>query len=176
MATTISSDPVLSGPAPPADLQTRPHASRTGGHAGRATQSTAMQAVVQDRYGSSRALKVRDIDKPAVGHDDVLVRVRAAGLASGDLRMMTGTPYLMRIMGFGLRAPKARVRGLDVAGTIEAIGNNVFGTCDGSFAEYACAPAGKLAHKPANLTFEQAAAVPVSAVTALQALRDKGEI
>ena len=185
MATTISSDPVLSGPAPPADLQTRPHASRTGGHAGRATQSTAMQAVVQDRYGSSRVLKVRDIDKPAVGHDDVLVRVRAAGLASGDLHMMTGTPYRMRIMGFGLRAPKARVRGLDVAGTIEAIGNNVtefqvgddvFGTCDGSFAEYACARAGKLAHKPANLTFEQAAAVPVSAVTALQALRDKGEI
>src|SRR5438309_3336526 len=98
---------------------------------------------------------------------------------------MTGEPRLMRIMGFGFRAPKARVRGMDVAGTVESVGKNVtrfqagddvFGICDGAFAEYACARADKLALKPANLTFEQAAAVPTSACTALQALRGPGEI
>jgi NADPH:quinone reductase-like Zn-dependent oxidoreductase len=98
---------------------------------------------------------------------------------------MTGLPYLLRVVGFGLRAPKVRVRGMDVAGTVEAVGKNVtrfhagddvFGTCDGSFAEYASTPADTLAPKPANLTFEQAAAVPTSAVAALQALRDAGGI
>jgi NADPH:quinone reductase-like Zn-dependent oxidoreductase len=144
-----------------------------------------MQAIVQDVYGSTEALKLRDIDKPQIGDDDVLVRVHAAGVHIGDWHVMTGQPYLMRIMGLGFRAPKARVRGMDVAGTVEAAGKNVtrfqagddvFGTCDGSFAEYACAREDTLAHKPANLTFEQAATVPTSACTALQALRNSGGI
>ena len=143
-----------------------------------------MKAIVQDQYGSPEVLKLRDIDRPDIGLDDVLVRVRAAGVHIGDWHLMTGQPYLMRVMGFGFRAPKARVRGIDVAGTVEAVGQNVtrfqagddvFGTCDGSFAEYASARADMLAPKPANLTFEQAAAVPTSASTALQALR-LGEI
>jgi NADPH:quinone reductase-like Zn-dependent oxidoreductase len=148
-------------------------------------QKTTMQAIVQDRYGSSSVLKLRSIDIPEIGADDVLVRVRAAGVHIGDLHVMTGQPYLMRIVGFGLRAPKARVRGMDVAGTVEAIGSNVtrfhtgddvYGTCDGAFAEYASARADTLAPKPSNLTFEQAAAVPHGAITALQGLRDTGEI
>ena len=148
-------------------------------------QPTKMQAIVQDKYGSSRVLELRRIDKPQIGLDDVLVRVRAAGVHIGDLHVMTGQPYLMRIVGFGLRAPKARVRGMDVAGTVEAIGSNVtqfqvgddvYGTCDGAFAEYASARADTLAPKPSNLTFEQAAATPHGAITALQGLRDTGEI
>src|SRR5262249_7429574 len=98
---------------------------------------------------------------------------------------MTGLPYLVRVMGYGLRTPKVRVRGRDVAGRVEAAGKNVtgfhlgdevFGTCEGSFAEYVCARPDKLVPKPANLTFEQAAAVPISALTALQALRDRGKV
>ena len=109
---------------------------------------------------------------PTIGDDDVLVRVHAAGVHIGDWHVMTGQPYLMRVVGFGFRAPKARVRGMDVAGTVEAVGKNVtqfqagdevFGTCDGAFAEYASRPQDTLALKPANLTFEQAAAVPTSA-------------
>jgi NADPH:quinone reductase-like Zn-dependent oxidoreductase len=146
---------------------------------------TTMQAIVQDKYGSSSVLELRSIDKPEIGVDDVLVRVRAAGVHIGDLHVMTGQPYLMRIVGFGLRAPKARVRGMDVAGTVEAIGSDVtqfqpgddvYGTCDGAFAEYASARADTLAPKPSNLTFEQAAAVPHGAITALQGLRDTGGI
>lgn len=148
-------------------------------------QAITMKAIIQDRYGSPDLLALQGIDKPEIGDDDVLVRVHAAGLHIGDWHLMTGLPYLMRIMGFGLRAPKARVRGTDVAGTVEAVGkkvtrfqagDEVFGTCDGSFAEYACAREDMLAPKPVNLTFEQAAAVPTSACTALQALRDTGEI
>jgi len=148
-------------------------------------QRTTMQAIVQDKYGSSSVLELRSIDKPEIGVDDVLVRVRAAGVHIGDLHVMTGQPYLMRIVGFGLRAPKARVRGMDVAGTVEAIGSDVtqfqpgddvYGTCDGAFAEYASARADTLAPKPSNLTFEQAAAVPHGAITALQGLRDTGGI
>jgi NADPH:quinone reductase-like Zn-dependent oxidoreductase len=130
-------------------------------------------------------LQLSEIEKPVIGDDEVLVRVQAASVHIGDVHMMTGMPYLMRIMGFGLRAPKARVRGTDVAGTVEAVGKNVtqfqpgddvFGACDGAFAQYARARADKLALKPANLTFEQAAAVPTSAVVALHGLRDSGEI
>jgi NADPH:quinone reductase-like Zn-dependent oxidoreductase len=148
-------------------------------------QQTSMQAIVQDKYGSSSVLALRRIDRPAIGADDVLIRVRAAGLHVGDVHVMTGQPYLMRIVGFGLRAPKARVRGMDVAGTVDAIGSDVtqfqpgddvYGTCEGAFAEYASARADALAPKPSNLTFEQAAAVPHGAITALQALRDAGEI
>lgn len=146
-------------------------------------QATTMKAIVQDRYGSADVLKLRDVIKPVVGVDDVLVRVHAAGVHVGDWHLMSGQPYLMRIIGFGFRGPKARVRGMDVAGTVQAVGQNVtrfqagdevFGTCDGSFAEYATARQDMLALKPADLTFEQAAAVPTSAFTALQALRTGG--
>src|SRR6266542_6459233 len=143
-----------------------------------------MKAIVQDTYGSPDALELRDIDKPVVGDDDVLVRVHAASVSIGDWHIMTGLPYLIR-MGSGLRGPKARVRGQDVAGRVEAVGKDVtrfqpgdevFGTCDGSFAEYARARKDKVAPKPANLTFEQAAAVPTTGSTALQALRDVGRV
>jgi NADPH:quinone reductase-like Zn-dependent oxidoreductase len=142
-----------------------------------------MKAIVQDRYGSADVLALREVARPEIGDDDVLVRVRAASVHIGDWHLMTGQPYLMRVVGFGLRAPKARVRGMDVAGTVEAVGKNVtrfragddvFGTCDGAFADYARARASTLAPKPASLTFEQAAAVPTSACVALQALRDAG--
>jgi NADPH:quinone reductase-like Zn-dependent oxidoreductase len=144
-----------------------------------------MKAIVQDTYGSPDVLELRDIDKPVVGEDDVLVRVHAAGVDQGVWHLMAGLPYLMRISGFGLRAPKNPVRGYDVAGSVETVGENVtrfeagdevFGTCRGSFAVYACAKADRLASKPANLTFEQAAAVPISGYAALQAVRDRGKV
>ena len=144
-----------------------------------------MKAIVQDRYGSADVLELTDIDTPVVGDHDVLLRVHAAGAHIGDWHIMTGLPYLIRIMGYGLRGPKARVRGTDVAGRVEALGKDVtqfrlgdevFGTCDGSFAEYATARMDKVAPKPANLTFEQAATVPTSGFAALQALRDKGKV
>jgi NADPH:quinone reductase-like Zn-dependent oxidoreductase len=144
-----------------------------------------MQAVVQDTYGAADVLELRDIDKPVVGDEDLLVRVHAAGVDPGVWHLMTGLPYLVRVIGYGLRKPKVGVRGRDVAGRVEAVGKNVtrfhpgeevFGICEGSFAEYVRARADKLALKPANLTFEQAAAVPISALTALQAIRDKGTV
>lgn len=144
-----------------------------------------MKAIVQDIYGSPDVLELKDIDKPVVGDDDVLVRVHAAGVDPGAWHLMTGLPYLVRIMGCGLRKPKTRVRGTDVAGRVEAVGkavtqlqpgDEVFGACDGSFAEYACSREDKLVPKPANLTFEQAAAVPTFACTALQGLRDAGNV
>ncbi len=144
-----------------------------------------MKAIVQDTYGTPDVLELRDIDEPVVGDDDVLVRVRAAGVDPGVWHLIAGLPYLVRIMGFGLRKPKVGVRGRDVAGRVEAIGKNVtgfrpgdevFGICDGSFAELACARPDRLARKPANLSFEQAAAAPISGLTALQALRDKGRV
>ena len=144
-----------------------------------------MKAIVQDTYGTPDVLDLRDIDKPVVGDDDVLLRVHAAGAHIGDWHVMTGLPYMIRIMGYGLRGPKARVRGIDVAGRVEAVGKDVtqfqpgdevFGTCDGSFAEYATARKDKVAPKPANLTFEQAATVPTSGSTALQGLRDAGRV
>jgi NADPH:quinone reductase-like Zn-dependent oxidoreductase len=143
-----------------------------------------MRAIVQDQYGETPdVLRLEEIDPPQIGDDDVLVRVQAAGVHIGDWHVMTGQPYLLRVVGFGFRAPKVRVRGMDVAGTVEAVGqdvtrfqvgNEVFGTSNGSFAEYASTPENTLALKPTNLTFEQAAAVPTSAVAALQALRDAG--
>jgi NADPH:quinone reductase-like Zn-dependent oxidoreductase len=141
-----------------------------------------MKAIIQDHYGSADVLYLSDIDRPTIGDGDVLVRVHAAGLDRGVWHLMAGLPYLIRL-GFGLRGPKNPVSGMDVAGRVEAIGKNVtdfqvgdevFGLCRGSFAEYACVPSSKLARKPANLTLEQAAAVPVSAITALQGLRDVG--
>jgi NADPH:quinone reductase-like Zn-dependent oxidoreductase len=146
-----------------------------------------MRAIVQDDYGKNpeEVLRLAEIEKPVPGDDDVLVRVRAASIHIGDWHVMTGLPYMLRVVGFGLRKPKVRVRGVDVAGTVEAVGSkvdrfrvgdDVFGTCEGAFAEYACAPQGNFAHKPTNLTFEQAAVVPTSAFAALQGLRDKGEV
>lgn len=146
-----------------------------------ATPATdTMRAIVQDRYGSSDTWQLTVIDRPAIEAYEVLVHVHAAGLDRGTWHSMTGRPYLMRIMGFGLRAPKNRVPGLAVAGTVVAVGANVtrfavgdevFGVSRGAFAEYAAAREDKLAHKPSTLTFEQAAAVPISATTALQGLR-----
>lgn len=143
-----------------------------------------MKAIVQDIYGSADVLDLRDIDKPAVGNDDVLVRVHAAGVDPGVWHLMTGLPYLVRIAGFGLRQPKTRVRGTDLAGRVEAVGRNViqfkpadevFGTGDGTFAEYVCTRAETLLTRPRNLTYEQAAAIPTSALTALHGLRDAGK-
>jgi NADPH:quinone reductase-like Zn-dependent oxidoreductase len=150
-----------------------------------AEDTNTMKAIVQDTYGSADVLQLRDIDKPVAGDDDVLIRVHAAGVDPGVWHLMTGRPYLVRAMGFGLRSPKVRVRGRDVAGRVEAVGKNVtrfhagdevFGTCEGSFAEYVCAKEDKLALKPENLTFEQAATVPISGLTALQGVRDAGQV
>jgi NADPH:quinone reductase-like Zn-dependent oxidoreductase len=144
-----------------------------------------MRVIVQDTYGSPDVLELREVDKPVAGDDEVLLRVHAAGLDPGVWHLMSGQPYLVRMMGFGLRKPKVRIRGRDVAGRVEAVGTNVarfrpgdevFGTCEGSFAEYASARAARLAPKPANLTAEQAAVVPISGLTALQGLRDKGKV
>jgi NADPH:quinone reductase-like Zn-dependent oxidoreductase len=144
-----------------------------------------MKAIVQDVYGSADVLQHTDIEKPQPGDNDVLVRVQAASLHIGDWHVMTGLPYMLRAIGFGLRKPKVRVRGIDVAGVVVSVGKNVtrfragdevFGTCDGAFAEFACAPAGNFALKPANLTFEQAAAMPTSSFAALQAVRDCGQV
>ena len=144
-----------------------------------------MKAIVQDEYGSADVLRFEDVDRPAVGDDDVLIRVHAAGVDPGVWHLMTGLPYMIRL-GYGLRKPKTRVRGVDVAGRVEAVGRDVtrfrpgdevFGTSySGTFAEYAGARQDRFALKPANLTFEQAAAVPISACTALHALRDKGGV
>ena len=144
-----------------------------------------MKAIVQDVYGSADVLELRDIDPPVIGSDEVLLQVHAAGVEPGVWHIMTGLPYLVRVMGYGLTKPKYPVRGRDVAGRVEAVGANVtrfqvgdevFGTCEGSFAEYAAAREDRLALKPANLTFEQAAVIPISGMTALQALRDKGQV
>lgn len=143
-----------------------------------------MTAVIQDRYGAADVLETQDIERPEIADDEVLVRVRAASIHLGDWVLMTGVPYVMRL-GTGLRKPKNRVPGTDVAGTVEAVGpqveslkpgDEVFGWCAGAFAEYASAPADQFVEKPANLTFEQAAAVGVSATTALQLLRDDGKV
>jgi NADPH:quinone reductase-like Zn-dependent oxidoreductase len=150
-------------------------------------RATTMQAIVQDAYGSADVLELADIDQPVPTDNEVLIRVHAAGLHRGDWHVMTGLPYLIRIVvpTLGLRKPKVRVRGMDVAGTVAAVGSNVtrfrlgdavFGWCDGAFAEYACAPQDQLAAKPASLSFEQAAAVPISGFAALQGLRDIGEV
>src|SRR5215475_9599818 len=145
-----------------------------------------MKAIVQDVYGSADVLELRDIDRPSIGADQVLVKVRAAGVDPGVWHLMTGRPYLVRAMGFGLRKPKVVVRGRDVAGVVESVGagvtrlrpgQEVYGTCErGSFAEYATAPQQRLAVKPANVSFEQAAATPVSGMTALQGIRDCGRV
>ena len=144
-----------------------------------------MRAIVQDVYGTADILELRDIDPPSIGREDVLVRVAAAGVDRGVWHVMTGLPYPIRLAGYGLRAPKTPVLGLDAAGVVESvgagvtglrIGDEVFGFAKGAFAEYACAPEGRLAHKPVNLTLGQAAVLAVSGVPALQALRDHAKV
>jgi len=144
-----------------------------------------MRAIVQDAYGSTEVLRLTEIDWPEIAENEVLVKVVAAGMDRGTWHVMTGKPYLMRIMGFGFRRPKNRVPGLDVAGTVVAVGSGVtkfqrgdevFGMSRGSFAEYAAVREDKLARKPASLSFEQAAVVPISGGTAIQGLRDSGRI
>jgi NADPH:quinone reductase-like Zn-dependent oxidoreductase len=144
-----------------------------------------MKAIVQDTYGPADVLELREIERPEVGENDVLVRVRAAGSGPDVWHIMTGQPYMARA-ALGFRRPKVRVRGWDVAGTVEAVGGSVtdfrpgdevMGVAEGgSFAEYAVTSPHKLVPKPANLSFEQAAALPISGVTALQALRDKARV
>jgi len=143
-----------------------------------------MRAVVQDGYGSSEVLRVARVPRPAVGDRQVLVEVRAAGLDRGTEHLMTGTPYAMRL-GFGLRRPRNPVLGRDVAGTVLRVGasvtrfapgDEVYGVAPGSFAELAVAGEDKLARKPARLSFAQAAVVPVSGGTALQALTGPGRL
>jgi NADPH:quinone reductase-like Zn-dependent oxidoreductase len=145
-----------------------------------------MKAIVQDAYGSADVLKLSEIAQPTPADGEVLVQVRAAGADPGVWHMMAGVPYLMRVIGFGFRRPKVPVRGLALAGVVVAMGpgatrfqpgDEVFGTCrTGSFAEYAVAREDRLAAKPATLTFEQAAALPVSGLTALQAVRDQARV
>lgn len=144
-----------------------------------------MKAIVQDTYGPADVLGLRDIDKPAIGGDEVLVRVHAAGVDRGVWHLMTGLPYLLRVAGYGLRVPKNPVRGREVAGIVEAVGKDVsrfrpgdevFGIGEGSFAEYARAREHKLAPRPENLTFKQAAVVAISGLTALHGLRDHGRV
>ncbi|MGK5444219.1 NAD(P)-dependent alcohol dehydrogenase [Micromonospora sp. URMC 105] len=143
-----------------------------------------MKAIVQDRYGPADVLQLRDIDPPQPGDDDVLVQVRAAGVDPGVWHLMTGLPYPVRL-GYGLRRPRHRVPGMDLAGVVAAVGrrvtrfapgDEVYGTGTGSYAEYASAPQHKLARKPAALTFAEAAAVPVSGQTALTAVRDAAAV
>jgi NADPH:quinone reductase-like Zn-dependent oxidoreductase len=143
-----------------------------------------MKAIVQDRYGSADVLEFRDIEDPVVGDGDVLVRVYAAGCGPDVWHVMTGMPYMARL-AIGLRRPKIGVRGWDVAGTVEAVGADVkdfrpgdavMGTAEGSFAELVIARPDKLVAKPAGLSFEQAAAVPVSGTTALRAVHDEGKV
>ena len=147
-----------------------------------------MKAIAQDRYGAPDALELRDVDRPVVGDHDVLVRVQAASANPYDLHYMRGLPYIVRgaaSAGFGIRGPKLHIRGRDLAGQVEAVGtlvthlrpgDEVYGVGLGTFAGYACASESELAPKPSNLTFVQAAAMPIAAVTALRALRDHGRV
>jgi NADPH:quinone reductase-like Zn-dependent oxidoreductase len=160
-------------------------AGNGGGTVSPALRRQTMRAIVQHRYGSADAWRADEIALPEIADNEVLVQVHAAGLDRGTWHFMAGQPYLMRVMGFGLRAPKNRVPGLDVAGTVVAAGaevtrfkagDEVFGISQGSFAEYARARQDRLARKPASLTFDQAAAVAVSGMTALQGLRDAGRV
>ncbi|MFB6865922.1 NAD(P)-dependent alcohol dehydrogenase [Streptomyces virginiae] len=143
-----------------------------------------MKAIVQDRYGPADVLRLDEVDRPVPGRGEVLVRVHAAAVDQGVWHLVTGLPYALRPV-FGLRAPRVRTPGMDLAGRVEAVGpdvtrvrpgDEVFGSCQGSFAEYACAKEDALAPKPAGLGFEEAATVPVSGVTALKALRDVGRV
>ena len=151
---------------------------------GTTTKTATMRAIVQDTYGTADVWRHARVPRPEAAEDEVLIRVRAAGLDRGTWHLMTGQPYLLRL-GFGLRGPKNPVPGRDLAGTVETVGpavtkfapgDEVYGTAAGSLAEYTVADEEKIARKPVNLSFEQAAVVPVSAGTALQALCDVGHV
>ena len=144
-----------------------------------------MKAVIQDRFGPPEVLRLADTDLPAGGDDDVVIRVRAAALNPADWHILRGDPLVARLMGVGLTRPKAGVAGTDMAGVVEsvgpsvrdlAVGDAVLGFAKGAFAEYACAAADKVVPKPAALSFEQAAAVPIAATTALRGIRDVGQV
>lgn len=144
-----------------------------------------MKAIVRTKYGPPDVLKLRETDKPAPTDNQVLVRVQAASVNPLDWHILRGEPFLVRLMGFGLLKPKHQILGADMAGRVEAVGKNVtqfkagdevFGSGMGGFAEYACFREDTLVAKPAAMTFEQAAAVPVAGITALQALRDHGRL
>ncbi|MFD7660992.1 NAD(P)-dependent alcohol dehydrogenase, partial [Actinosynnema sp. NPDC059797] len=146
-----------------------------------------MKAIAQDRYGPPDVLRLREVDRPEPAADEVLVRVRAAAVNARDWHVMRGDPYLARLMPgvMGLRGPRTSIRGTDFAGVVEAVGgrvtrlrpgDEVYGEADGAFAEYVRAPEGVVDLKPANLTFEQAAALPLAANTALTGLRDRGRV
>lgn len=154
-------------------------------HLAAAAEREQMSAMVAGEYGSADGLRLQSAGRPAIGDAEVLVRVRAAGVDRAAWHLMTGKPYLLRLMGFGLRRPKDPVMGLEVSGTVVAvgakvtrfrIGDEVFGIGQGTFAEYARAREDKLARKPAALSFEQAAVVAISALTALQSVRDAGKV
>lgn len=140
-----------------------------------------MRAIVQHTYGTSDVLGIAEVDRPAIAPDEVLIEVHAAGVDRGVWHLMTGLPYLVRLAGYGMTAPKTRVPGLDVAGRVAAVGSDVtrfevgdevFGIAVGAYAEYAAAKEVKVSHKPTNLTFEEAAVVAISGITALSALED----
>ena len=144
-----------------------------------------MKAIIHETYGSADVLRLNDVDRPEIADDEVLVRVRAAGVDRGVWHVLTGLPYPIRLAGYGLRAPRNPVLGMDLAGVVEAVGSavsrfgpgdEVFGLGKGSYAEYAPALESKLAPKPANLGFEQAAVVAASGLPALQGLRDHGRL
>ena len=144
----------------------------------------SMQAMVQDSYGSPSVIGARNVARPDIGPNEVLIRVRAAGVNVADWAIMGGLPYIARPV-YGLRKPKQGVRGTDVSGIVEAVGggvtlfkpgDEVYGSSDGSYAEYSKAPEDALALKPVNLSFEQAAAVPMAGTVALQAVRDQGKV
>ena len=144
-----------------------------------------MKALAQDRYGTADVMRFRDVERPDPGEGEVLVRVVAAGMDRGAWHFMTGEPYLMRLLGFGLRAPSVAVPGTNFAGVVETVGpgvsafepgDEVYGATRGTFAEYAVAPIGKMAPKPSGLSFEQAAVMPYPTFVALQALRDHGHV
>jgi NADPH:quinone reductase-like Zn-dependent oxidoreductase len=144
-----------------------------------------MKAIVRDIYGSADVLELRDLHQPTIADDEVLVRVHSAGVDRGVWHVMTGLPYPIRLAGYGLRTPKSPVLGMDLAGVVEAVGKDVtrfspgdevFGIGKGAFAEYARVPENKLAPKPANLSFQQAAVVAISGLTALQGVRDHGRV
>lgn len=148
-------------------------------------QTKTMQAIVRSTYGEADVLSVGTIARPSIGPADVLVRVQAAGLTRGDWHLMSGKPYLMRVMGFGFSRPANPVLGLELAGTVVEVGakvtrfkvgDEVFGMGQGSFAEYACAKEAKLAKKPARLSFEQAAVLGISAATAMQSVCDVAKV
>jgi NADPH:quinone reductase-like Zn-dependent oxidoreductase len=145
-----------------------------------------MKAIVQHKYGSPDALQLKEVEKPTPKDDEVLIKIHAASVNAYDWHFLTADIFLIRLMGGGLLKPKNTMPGADVAGRVEAVGRNVkqfqqddevFGDIGhGGFAEYACTPESRLALKPANLSFEEAAAVPMAALTALQGLRDEGQI